>query len=65
MDDLDFVVNQQARAEQQFIDAQALTRARMVPSATHCVECGCAIPPARRECVPGVRHCVRCQSERE
>ena len=34
-------------------------------SATHCEECGVAIPEARRKAMPGVRYCVRCQSELE
>jgi phage/conjugal plasmid C-4 type zinc finger TraR family protein len=34
-------------------------------SATHCEECGIAIPDARRNAIPGVRFCVSCQSELE
>jgi phage/conjugal plasmid C-4 type zinc finger TraR family protein len=34
-------------------------------SLTHCEECGCEIPDARREAVPGVRLCVACQSEHD
>ncbi|MCL4106520.1 UNVERIFIED_CONTAM: hypothetical protein GTU68_009654 [Idotea baltica] len=30
-------------------------------SASHCDQCGVAIPEARRKAVPGVRHCVLCQ----
>lgn len=30
-------------------------------SASHCDECGIAIPKARRNAVPGVRLCVLCQ----
>jgi phage/conjugal plasmid C-4 type zinc finger TraR family protein len=32
---------------------------------THCLECGDAIPEARRRVLPGVRTCIRCQSERD
>ena len=31
-------------------------------SATHCVECGEAIPAARQKAVQGVRMCIECQS---
>lgn len=34
-------------------------------SATHCEECGSAIPDARRQAMPGVRFCVKCQAEFE
>jgi phage/conjugal plasmid C-4 type zinc finger TraR family protein len=30
-------------------------------SASHCDECGVAIPEARRAAIPGVRLCVSCQ----
>lgn len=30
-------------------------------SASHCDECGAAIPEARRKAVPGVRLCIVCQ----
>ena len=30
-------------------------------SALECVECGAAIPEARRRAIPGVRRCVTCQ----
>jgi phage/conjugal plasmid C-4 type zinc finger TraR family protein len=33
------------------------------PGATHCDECGVAIPEARRAAVPHARMCVRCQEE--
>ncbi len=59
-------------AVQDQIDAtieDAVKRARdQLPrgeSATHCEECGKAIPPARREAVPGVRLCVSCQASRD
>jgi phage/conjugal plasmid C-4 type zinc finger TraR family protein len=33
------------------------------PSATHCDECGEAIPEARRTAVAGVRLCIVCQTK--
>ena len=33
--------------------------------ATHCIECGDEIPPARRAALPGARTCVPCQSGRD
>ncbi len=57
-------------AEQEQIDAtveDAIKRARSGltsgESATHCEDCGDAIPERRRQAVPGVRRCVRCQEE--
>ena len=32
---------------------------------THCVECGEAIPEARRRALAGVRTCIGCQTERD
>ena len=59
-------------AVQEQIDASiedAISRARdQLPkgeSLTHCVECGDAIPEARRKAVPGVRLCIPCQTERD
>jgi phage/conjugal plasmid C-4 type zinc finger TraR family protein len=48
-------------------DAVEAARARLKhgASASHCAECGEAIPEARRLAVPGVRLCVTCQSARE
>ena len=48
-------------------DAVQRARARLAggDGQTHCVECGEAIPEARRRAVPGVRTCVACQSERD
>ena len=48
-------------------DAVRRARAR-IPSGDgepYCVECGDAIPEARRRAVPGVRTCVGCQSARD
>jgi len=42
----------------------ALTRHSMrdaPPSASHCLECGEAIPEERRRAVPGCQFCVDCQ----
>jgi phage/conjugal plasmid C-4 type zinc finger TraR family protein len=33
------------------------------PSATHCDDCGEAIPEPRREAVAGVRLCIACQEK--
>ncbi len=46
-------------------DAVERARSRLPQgkSLTHCVECGVAIPDARRAAVPGVRLCIECQSE--
>jgi phage/conjugal plasmid C-4 type zinc finger TraR family protein len=33
------------------------------PSASHCDECGEAIPEARRAALPGVRLCIVCQQK--
>lgn len=33
---------------------------RSGPSAYRCVECGDAIPEARRHAVPGTEHCAEC-----
>jgi len=59
-------------AEQEQIDATVesgvqLARSRLSSgeSATHCEECGVAIPDARRNAIPGVRLCVSCQAELE
>ncbi len=59
-------------ADQEQIEAtlnDALARARRAlpqgESATHCEECGEAIPEPRRAALPGVQHCIRCQSALE
>lgn len=48
-------------------DGVQLARSRLPDgeSATHCQECGAAIPEARRKAIPGIRLCVNCQSEIE
>ena len=48
-------------------DAVLTARARMPggEGATHCDECGEAIPDGRRRALPGARTCVRCQSGRD
>ncbi len=49
------------------LDGVTKARARMPkgPGETHCVECGEAIPQARRAALPGVRTCTGCQSARD
>lgn len=34
-------------------------------SRSDCVECGAAIPEARRRALPGVKFCIDCQSARD
>ena len=48
-------------------DGVLSARARMPAGdgTSHCVECGEAIPPARRHALPGVSTCVPCQSGRD
>lgn len=57
----------QDQIDDSVMDAVLLARARMPAgeSATHCDECGDAIPQGRRRAVPGVRTCVACQSGRD
>jgi len=43
--------------------ARAKSRIPQGPSATHCDECGEAIPEARRAALAGVRLCVQCQEK--
>jgi phage/conjugal plasmid C-4 type zinc finger TraR family protein len=40
---------------------RAKSRLPQGPSLTHCAECGCEIPEARRIAIPGVRLCIQCQ----
>ncbi len=48
-------------------DAVAAARARLQASegSEYCIECGEAIPEARRRALPGARTCVLCQSARD
>jgi phage/conjugal plasmid C-4 type zinc finger TraR family protein len=48
-------------------DAVEIARARLGGgvAATHCDECGEAIPEKRRAALPGARTCVACQSARD
>ena len=41
----------------------ALARSQLPsgPGTAHCVECGEAIPDARRKAMPSTRHCIDCQ----
>jgi phage/conjugal plasmid C-4 type zinc finger TraR family protein len=45
------------------MDQSRVNAAPVLPSALYCVECGDAIPEARRQAVPGVQLCVECQQE--
>jgi phage/conjugal plasmid C-4 type zinc finger TraR family protein len=40
---------------------RAKSRLSQGPSLTHCAECGCEIPEARRTAISGVRLCLACQ----
>ncbi len=48
-------------------DGVLTARARLPigEGSAHCVECGDAIPKARRLALPGARTCVQCQSGRD
>jgi phage/conjugal plasmid C-4 type zinc finger TraR family protein len=41
--------------------SRAQSRLPQGPSASHCADCGSAIPEARRNAIPGVRLCIACQ----
>lgn len=49
------------------VDGVLTARSRMPTGegSSHCVECGDAIPNARRRALPGARTCVECQSGRD
>jgi phage/conjugal plasmid C-4 type zinc finger TraR family protein len=53
--------------EDTITDGVLTARARLPggEGATHCIECGDEIPPARRAALPGARTCVPCQSGRD
>jgi len=44
---------------------RAQSRLPSGPGASHCDECGAAIPEARRQAMPGVRLCVACQESHD
>ncbi len=48
-------------------DGVTRARARMPTGAgdAHCMECGDAIPEARRRALPAVRTCIACQAARD
>ena len=48
-------------------DAVELARSRLPKgeSLSHCEECRCEIPAARRKAVPGVSLCIACQQEQD
>ncbi|MES2033713.1 MAG: DksA/TraR family C4-type zinc finger protein [Pseudomonadota bacterium] len=53
--------------EDTITDGVLTARARLPvgEGANHCVECGDAIPEARRKALPAARTCVTCQSGRD
>ncbi|TXC70380.1 DksA/TraR family C4-type zinc finger protein [Sphingomonas ginsenosidivorax] len=57
----------QDQIDDTIMDAVMSARARLPAgeSETHCLECGDAIPEARRLALPGARTCVACQSSRD
>ncbi len=57
----DNAVNEQIDATVKDGILRAKSRLPQGPGASHCEECGEAIPDARRNALPGVRLCVRCQ----
>ncbi len=57
----DNAVNEQVDATVKDGILRAKSRLPQGPGASHCEECGEAIPEARRSALPGVRLCVRCQ----
>jgi len=42
-----------------------IEKSRLLPSRDECLECGAAIPTARREAIPGCTLCLDCQHEFE
>lgn len=55
----------QAEADER---AAAIARIRQElegEGADDCVDCGCAIPPARRAALPSAERCVACQQRHE
>lgn len=63
-------MNQEERLELATQNIQAATDSRVAAicerlpkgdSSTHCVDCGSAIPEARRAALPGVQRCIDCQ----
>ncbi|MDR3631729.1 MAG: TraR/DksA C4-type zinc finger protein [Desulfocapsaceae bacterium] len=53
-----------ARYRRQALDAHR-SRRPQGESRTHCLDCGEAIPEARRLAVPGCRYCIDCAEEHE
>lgn len=45
--------------------SRAQSRLPNGPGASHCDDCGAAIPEARRQAMPGVRLCVTCQESHD
>lgn len=63
----DGAVNEQidASIQDELARMQALRRAPVGDSLTHCAECDEPIPEARRAAIPGVKLCIDCQSARD
>ncbi|WP_108944093.1 TraR/DksA C4-type zinc finger protein [Shewanella halifaxensis] len=61
MDDADLAVKHEARAEARAY-AMRQNAKPAPPSASHCIECGEAIPEPRRQAVKGVQLCIDCQT---
>lgn len=61
------IIDRASEREEQFrehaIAAHRINRNAV--SATHCVDCGEAIPMLRREKVPGCQRCASCQQDSE
>ncbi|HAS0881998.1 TPA: TraR/DksA family transcriptional regulator [Enterobacter roggenkampii] len=58
----------QASELEEMLREQAIAAHRInrnAVSATHCVDCGEAIPMLRREKVPGCQRCASCQQDEE
>lgn len=59
----------QAQERERIANEEALARVALStpsgPSRTHCVDCGDAIPAARRCAVPGCMRCVYCANDNE
>lgn len=57
----DNAVNEQIEATVKDGVLRAQSRLPSGPGASHCEDCGEAIPEARRSAIPGVRRCLTCQ----
>lgn len=64
MDEADWAQIEQERELRRLLTAQAYALPKGVSAAT-CLDCGGAIPEARRLAMPGCTRCVSCQEEYE